>query len=99
VCVVLGGICSLSFGVWSDVTLFGLGAFDLFDFLVAKLLMPLGSLAMCIFVGWVVDEKKVRDELTNGGTINAKVYPVYLFLVRYVAPIGIVLIFVNELSK
>ena len=99
VCVVLGGICSLSFGVWSDVTLFGLGAFDLFDFLVAKLLMPLGSLAMCIFVGWVVDESKVREELTNGGTINAKVYPVYLFLVRYVAPIGIVLIFVNELSK
>ncbi|MBR6198619.1 MAG: sodium-dependent transporter [Bacteroidaceae bacterium] len=97
VCIVLGSVCSLSFGVWSDVTVFGLGFFDLFDFLVAKLLMPLGSLAMCIFVGWVVDESKVREELTNGGTVNTRIYPVYLFLVRYVAPVGILLIFINEL--
>ena len=98
VCIVLGSVCSLSFGVWSDVTVFGLGFFDLFDFLVAKLLMPLGSLAMCIFVGWVVDESKVREELTNGGTVNTRIYPVYLFLVRYVAPVGILLIFINELG-
>jgi len=98
VCIVFGAICSLSFGIWSDVTVCGLGFFDLFDFLVAKLLMPIGSLIMCIFVGWVVDEQKVRDELTNNGTLNNKIYPVYLCLVRYVAPIGIILIFMNELG-
>ncbi len=98
VCVVFGSMCSLSFGIWKEVTVCGLGFFDLFDFLVAKLLMPFGSLAMCVFVGWIVDESVVRDELTNGGTINKNIYPVYMFLVRYVAPIGIILIFVNELG-
>lgn len=98
VCLVLGTLCSLSFGIWKDVTLFGMGFFDLFDFLVAKLLMPIGSFIMCLFVGWVVDEKIVRNEVTNEGSIKTWLYPVWRFIIRYVAPILILLIFVNELG-
>lgn len=98
VCLVLGTFCSLSFGNWSDVTLFGLGFFDLFDFLVAKFMMPIGSFLMCIFVGWIVDEKIVKSELTNEGTIRTWLYPVWRFIVRYVAPVLILLIFINELG-
>ena len=98
VCLLLGTACSLSFGRWADVTVGGLGLFDLFDFLVAKLLMPVGSLLMCIFVGWVADESVIRAELTNGGTLRSPLYPVWLFIVRYIAPLCIMLIFVNELG-
>lgn len=98
VCLVLGTACSLSFGNWSDVTIFGMGFFDLFDYLVAKFIMPVGSLLITLFVGWVVDEKIVRSELSNGGTLNQPLYPVYRLLVRYFAPICIVLIFLNELG-
>lgn len=98
ICVCLGILCSLSFGLLSDWTVFNLTVFDLFDFLVAKLLMPVGSLLMCVFVGWVVNNDYVREELTNSGSMNLRAYPVYLFLVRFVAPIGIVLIFLNELG-
>lgn len=98
VCMVLGMFCSWSFGDWKDVTVFGLGFFDLFDFLVAKLLMPIGSLLMCVFLGWVVDERVVRDELTNGGTISSPLYSSYRFIIRYVAPLCILLIFANELG-
>ncbi len=98
VCLVLGTMCSLSFGIWSDVKIFSLGFFDLFDFLVAKLMMPIGSFLMCIFVGWVVDENIVRNELTNEGTITTWLYPVWRFIVRYIAPVLIFLIFVNELG-
>lgn len=97
-CFVLGTMCSLSFGIWSDVTVFGLGFFDLFDFLVAKFMMPIGSFLMCLFVGWVVDEKIVRNELTNDGTIMNWLYPIWRFVVRYVAPVLILLIFINELG-
>lgn len=97
VCFVLGVFCSLSFGIWSDVKIFGMGFFDLFDFLVAKFMMPIGSFLMCVFVGWVVDEKVIRNELTNNGTITNGLYPVWRFIVRYIAPILIFLIFVNEL--
>ena len=41
---VAGFACSMSFGNWSDITLFGMGFFDLFDYFVAKLVMPIGNL-------------------------------------------------------
>ena len=98
VCLVLGTFCSLSFGDWKDVTLFDMGFFDLFDFLVAKLIMPIGGMLMCIFLGWVVDEKVLRAEITNNGTLRSPLYPTYRFIIRYVAPLCIFLIFANELG-
>ncbi len=97
VCILLGTLCALSFGILGDTTVLGLNFFDLFDFIVAKLLMPIGGMLICIFLGWVVDEKVLRSEITNGGTLRAPYYPVYRFIVRYLAPIAIALIFLNEL--
>jgi NSS family neurotransmitter:Na+ symporter len=99
VCLILGTFCSLSFGIWKDVTLFGLGFFDLFDFIVAKLIMPLGGMLICVFLGWVVDEKVLRSEITNTGTIHAPYYPAYRFIIRYLAPICIILIFISQLYQ
>ena len=98
VCMLLGTFCSWSFGDWKDVTLFGMGFFDLFDFLVAKLIMPIGGMLMCVFLGWVVDERVLRAEMTNQGTIQSPLYPTYRFIIRYVAPLCIFLIFANELG-
>ena len=98
VCLVLSMFCSWSFGTWQDVTIFGMGFFDLFDFLVAKLIMPVGGMLMCIFLGWVVDEKVLRAEMTNNGTLRSPLYPAYRFIIRYFAPICIILIFANELG-
>ena len=99
VCLILGTFCSLSFGIWKDVTLFGLGFFDLFDFIVAKLIMPVGGMLICVFLGWVVDEKVLRSEITNTGTIHAPYYPAYRFIIRYLAPICIILIFISQLYQ
>ena len=98
VCMLLATICSWSFGDWKDVTLFGMGFFDLFDFLVAKLIMPVGGMLMCIFLGWVVDEKVFRAEMTNNGTLRSPLYPTFRFIIRYLAPLCIFLIFANELG-
>ena len=96
VCLILGTFCSLSFGIWKDVTLFGMGFFDLFDFIVAKLIMPIGGMLICIFLGWIVDEKVLRAEITNMGTLRAPYYPVFRFIIRYLAPICILLIFISQ---
>ena len=98
VCIVLGTFCSLSFGEWRDVKIFGMDIFSLFDFLVAKFIMPFGGAMMCLFLGWVVDEKVFRAEMTNGGTIKSPLYPVFRFVVRYVAPICVLVVFLNELG-
>ena len=99
ICLILGTFCSLSFGIWNNVTIFGLGFFDLFDFIVAKLIMPLGGMLICVFLGWVVDEKVLRSEITNMGTLHAPYYPIYRFIIRYLAPICIILIFISQLYQ
>lgn len=97
VCMVLGVFCSLSFGPWQDVQVFGMGFFDLFDFLTAKFFMPLGGIGICLFVGWKMKKQDVHDELTNSGTIRVRFYAFLMFLVRFIAPICIALVFLNEL--
>lgn len=97
VCLVLGSFCSLSFGPWQDVTLLGKGFFDLFDFAVTKFLMPLGGLLMTLFVGWWLDRKLVERQLTNDGSIPVRMMRPLLFLIRWVAPLGILIIFLNEI--
>ena len=96
-CMLLGVGCSLSFGPWSDYTVFGMTMFDLFDFVASKIIMPLGGIVICLFVGWKLDRRLVHDELTNGGTIRFRLFRFYLFLIRWAVPLAIALIFVHEL--
>ena len=96
-CMLLGVLCSLSFGVLSDCTVCGLTIFDLFDFCASKIIMPAGGFIICLFTGWYLDRKLVYNELTNGGTVPFRMFRVYVFLIRYVVPIAIALIFINEL--
>ncbi len=99
ICLVLGTACSLSFGMWSDIKIWNRGFFDLFDFLVAKFLMPLGGILITMFVGWYLDRKMVRDELTNNGTVQVRCLRVLIFLIRWVAPIGVGIVFLNEMAS
>ena len=96
-CIVIGALCSLSMGVLSDFRIFGLCLFDLFDFVSAKIILPLGGIVICLFVGWKLPRQLVRDEVTNNGSLRVRLFTIYLFLVRWVAPTAIAAIFVNEL--
>jgi len=97
VCLLLGAACSLSFGPWKDIHLFGMGFFDLFDYLTAKFIMPLCSIFIAFFVGWVLDRKMVHNELTNDDSLHVRAARFLVFLIRWVAPIGVSVIFLNEL--
>ncbi|MBO5784932.1 MAG: sodium-dependent transporter, partial [Bacteroidaceae bacterium] len=95
--MLLGVLCVYSFGPLGDVKLFGLTFFDLFDFVSSKILLPLGGILICLFTGWYLDRRLVLDEVTNQGRLRFKLFRFYLFLIRYVVPIAIAAIFVNEL--
>ena len=92
-------LCSLSFGPLAGVQLFGNSIFDFLDKLCSNWMMPLGGLLFTLFVGWKMPPAEVLDEFSNGGKkkLNAAVYPAVRFLLRYVAPVGIVVIFATAI--
>jgi NSS family neurotransmitter:Na+ symporter len=92
---VIGVFCTLSFGPLKDATLFGRTIFDLFDLITASYLMPIGALAMTIFLGWFYPKVEVEDEITNGGALKGKLFEVYYFILRYVAPLALIVIIVS----
>ena len=98
-CIFVGVLCSLSFGPLSDVRfLFGMTFFDFFDFVSAKIFLPVGGIIISLFVGWRLDRQLVYDEVTNHGALTFRLFPVYRFILRWLAPIAIGLIFLNELG-
>ena len=96
---VVGILCSLSFGPLSGVRLLGNSIFDFLDKLCSNWLLPAGGLLFTIFVGWKMSRSDVFDEFTNGGTLpaNARLFKVVWFLLRYVAPVGIIVVFATNL--
>lgn len=97
-CILLGVFCSLSLGVGKDYTLFRMNLFDLFDFITAKIMLPLGGFFISIFTGWYLNKKIVWDEISNNGTLKVPIYKLLIFILRYIAPIGIAIVFINELG-
>jgi NSS family neurotransmitter:Na+ symporter len=70
--------------------------FDLYDFMVINILIPLGSILIAIFCGWLVQRRFTEDEL-YGGRPTAW-YGVWRFLLRYVAPVVLILVFIDLLN-
>ena len=95
---VLAVLSSLSFGILKNFTIFGLTFFELLDYITAKLMLPFGGMLICVFVGWRIDKKILKAELTNKGTVPFYFFAFYSFLLRYIAPIAIGFIFLNELG-
>ena len=96
--LVLGILSSLSIGIWKEYTLFGLTFFDLLDYLTAKIMLPFGGMLICIYLGNRVDRKILKEELTNKGTVPFYFFNTYAFFMKYIAPIAIGMIFLNELG-
>jgi len=97
--IIVGAMCSLSLGAWSKYQFFGKTVFDLFDFVTGQLFLPIVGFLTCIFIGWFVPHKIVRDEFTNWGTLrNGTLFHIYLLLVKYVCPLCILFIFLRQLG-
>jgi len=95
---ILGISASLSWGMMSNVKLFRLNIFDLFNFTTANILLPLGGLLIVAFLGWFLPGRDSKDELSNSGTLRLRYYSLYRFAVRYLAPLAIALVFLNGLG-
>jgi NSS family neurotransmitter:Na+ symporter len=91
----LGIGSALSFNLWSDYKLFGLTYFDVMDKLTSNILLPLGGLFVAIFAAWIMRRESSREELALK---SMRSYQVWLVLVRYIAPVGVILIFLQAIG-
>lgn len=80
---------SLSLGPWAGHTLFGLGVMDLLDYLTVKLMLPLGAIVLCLFVGWVVTARAA--DAVGGGPASARRlwFRGWILMCRFIAPAAI----------
>jgi NSS family neurotransmitter:Na+ symporter len=89
------------FGTWllGLVSVFSARAFGRIDAFSSNFLLTAGALLAVLFVGWRMKKAEVRDELTNGGSKNGKVFPVLYILIRYFAPLAVLTIFLSNLLQ
>ena len=94
--MIVGVFCSLSLTNWDGLQIAGKPLFEVFDFVTGQIFLPVGGFLTCVFLGWFVPKKLVKDEFTNWGTVSTRLFPVFLFLVRFVCPVAILCIFMHQ---
>ncbi|MCL2063494.1 MAG: sodium-dependent transporter [Candidatus Cloacimonetes bacterium] len=95
---IIGIFTTLSFGPLRNVKIIGLNIFDASDFLASNILLPLGILGIVLFLGWFYSREHIKEEITNQGKLSAKFFPVFLFLIRYIIPIAVLIVFLKGLG-
>ena len=94
----LATLASLSLGLLGGWRICGLTLFDALDFATANILLPLGGLFTCIFVGWKLDPERFREQLSNHGTLRCRIHGLLIFLLRWVCPVILLLVFLDNLG-
>ena len=98
VVMLLGMLATWSFGPLKGVTLAGKTFFEWFDYLTANVMLPLGAMAISLFVGWYWTKKASVDELTNSTPRHVRYVRFFFFVIRYVAPLAILAIFLSGVT-
>lgn len=100
VTALLGVLASLSLGALSGFRICGLNLFDSLDFVTANVLLPLGGLLICLFTGWRWKSKDFAPQLYADASeaVHKPAYRLFRFLIRYVCPLTMLLLFLDNLG-
>ena len=92
---ILGIGSVLSFNLWQDYRLFDKTYFEIMEYVTSNIMLPLGGLLIAVFTAWLMSRKAVIEELGQG---EGLLFQTWLFVVRYVTPIGVVIIFLHAIG-
>ena len=95
--VVLGIVCSLGFGAWSNVKIFGFDILDFLDFVSNSVLLPIVGMLTCVIVGFVAKPSAVIDEVELNGPFRMKRF--YTVMVKWIAPLFILIILISSILQ
>ncbi|WP_104721335.1 sodium-dependent transporter [Helicobacter mesocricetorum] len=86
---ILGVIALLS----ESLTFFDKNLFGWFDYITSSFMLPLAGVFMCIYMGWVLKKDKVYA--MSGGYLKGIYFQTWYFIIRFIAPIGIIVAMIN----
>lgn len=92
--LLLSSVCSLSQGVLSGVTISGRNIFDFLDTLSTNMMLPLVSIGLCVWLGWFAPKGLLNSQLSNHGTLRTWLIAPVRFIIRYIAPPLILIVFI-----
>jgi neurotransmitter:Na+ symporter, NSS family len=91
---ILGILCTLSQGPAKSLKFFDKDLFDHINNITANFMLPLGGLFIVTFVGWFMDAGMVKAELSNNGKLKVRLFGALLFVLKYLAPVAILLMLI-----
>ena len=95
---VAGVPSALSYSSLSHILIFDLNIFDAADYLVSNILLPLGALLIAIFVPLKIKKNVLQAELLEESRLGKTAFNIWFYLVRYVVPIVIVIVFLDVIG-
>ena len=95
---IVGIPSALSFGVLAEWKLFGKTLFELWDYMITALIMPISSLLVAVFVGWIRQKSDVLAHMREGSSVPQALIVLWLNALRFLAPVAILLVFANTLG-
>ncbi len=93
--ILIGLPSALGYGIWGNVKIIGMQFLDFFDFISNSVIMPIVAFVTCIFVGYIIKPKALIDEMESDGA-KLKKKGLFVVVIKYFAPICIVLILISS---
>lgn len=93
---VFSTLCSLSLGVLSDWKIAGMVLFDFLDYVTMNIFLLAVAFMTCIYLGWFAPKNFMKNEITNYGTLHSAILPAISFIIRWIAPAMIFIIFISQ---
>lgn len=94
-CIVLGLLSLFGYSIWDKVLIFGYQFLDFFDFISNSVIMPIVALLTCIMIGYFIKPKAIIEEVELTSKFKSKT--LFVVVIKYVAPVCIVLILLSSL--
>lgn len=85
----------LSYNVLGEIRFGGRNFNDTMDYFSNQILLPLGGLLIAVFAGWAMTRDASSDELSGMGS---GIYQVWRFMIRFVVPPALIIIFVSGIG-
>lgn len=95
---ILGILCVLSTSSLANFKILGYTIFQLLENTTANILLPMGGLFIVIFVAWFFGRDKAKAELSNEGKLKVGYFPLFIFVIKFLAPLAIAFVFLQGIG-